>query len=69
MVAATVTGICAPFTELMEFGNSLAVGAGELGSPKLDLHDFFQAGAVVWKFGLKMLECVFHGRHLLMGRR
>ena len=45
----------------MKLGNDLAVGANKLSSAILNLHDPFQAGMVIWKFSLEMLECVFHG--------
>lgn len=61
MVAAMVTGVSASSAELMKLGNDLAVGANKLSSAILNLHDPFQAGMVIWKFSLEMLECVFHG--------
>jgi hypothetical protein len=69
MGPATVTGVSAPFVESMKFGHSLTIGTGELGSAILNMHDLFQAGAVVWKFGLELLKGIFHGRYLLMNKR
>jgi hypothetical protein len=66
MVAATITGKSTPFPKWMELRSGLAAGTGELGPAVLDLHNPFQAGAVIWKLGLELLKRVLHGPDLLM---
>jgi hypothetical protein len=66
MVAATITGKGAAFAKLMELGNGFAAGTGELSSAVLDLHNPFQASAVIWKLGLELFKRVFDGPNLLM---
>jgi hypothetical protein len=61
VMAASVAGITPALGHLVEFGEDFAGRADKLCPAILHLHDSIQASTVIGKFGLELLERVFHG--------